>query len=230
MTTPSTPRRLRASLIGAAIAFGLAAGAIATEGAAEPLLVRLQAKIDSLDSLKGRFVQHLDSRSLGRARRESGRFVIRKPASMRWEYEDPERKIAVTDGSTTWLHLPEDREVQIGRYPEDGDGSAASLLSGRVRLDRDFTSRQPAAEEAPGPPGVAGGVTLVLEPIRPMEEYESLILTVDPKRLAIRAVVLVDPLGGRMTFEFFDLEENPAIGDDLFRVEIPAGTEVIDTR
>ena len=33
-----------------------------------------------------------------------------------------------------------------------------------------------------------------------------------------------------MTFELFDLEENPVLSDDLFRFEVPEGVEVLDER
>lgn len=229
---PARPHRPVLSILVMVALFCLPAPVRGAGDPPDPVLVRLQAKIESLRSLRGRFVQRLDSRSLGRALAESGRFAIRKPGAMRWEYEEPERKIAVTDGTTTWLHLVEENEVQIGTYPEGGEGSAASLLSGRMRLDRDFTSRRLTPEEAAGagPTGVAGGLTLLLEPRAPTEEFESLMLTLDPVRLEIRAIVLVDSLGGRMTFEFFDLEENPPIDDAFFRFEIPAGAEVVDMR
>ena len=195
----------------------------------DPLLGRLQAKMQRLETLTGRFVQRLESRGLGRARVESGKFAIRKPASMRWEYEKPEKKLAVTDGETTWLHLPEDNEVQVGRYPQGGGAAASSLLAGRLGLDEDFTARRLTAEEA-GPQGVAGAVVLRLEPIELQEEFEALLVAVDPTALIVRRLTMLDSVGGRMTFEFFDIVENAPLDDALFHFEIPQGVEVLDTR
>lgn len=195
----------------------------------DPIIAQLQAKMQRLASLRGRFTQRLESRGLGRARVETGRFVIRKPGSMRWEYEKPEKKLAVTDGETTWLHLPEDKEVHVGRYPTGGGAAASTLLAGRLRLDEDFIARRLTAEES-GPPGVAGAVVIHLTPVNPQEEFEALLLAMDPKSLLVRRLTVMDALGGRMTFEFFDLEENVVLDDALFRFEMPRGVEVIDTR
>ncbi len=197
--------------------------------AGDPLVARLQAKMQSLESLSGRFVQRLESRGLGRARVESGKFAIRKPASMRWEYEKPEKKLAVTDGETTWLHLPEDNEVHVGRYPQGGGAAASSLLAGRLRLDVDFAVRRLTPEES-GPQGAAGAIVLRLEPKGAQEEFEALLVAVDPAALIVRRLTLLDAIGGRMTFEFFDLTENAPLDDALFRCEMPRGVEVLDTR
>jgi outer membrane lipoprotein carrier protein len=201
----------------------------APRAAADPLIARLQAKMQRLESLSGRFVQRLESRGLGRARVESGRFAIRKPASMRWEYEKPEKKLAVTDGETTWLHLPEDNEVHVGRYPQGGGAAASSLLAGQLRLDEDFSARRLTAGEA-GPQGAVGAVVIRLEPIEPREEFEALLVAVDPHELSVRRLTLLDAIGGRMSFEFFDLVEDAVLDDALFRFEMPPGVEVLDTR
>lgn len=195
----------------------------------DPLVASLQEKMERLTSLRGRFVQRLESRGLGRARIESGRFAIRKPGSMRWEYEKPEKKLAITDGRTTWLHLPEDNEVHVGRYPEDGGAAASSLLAGRLRLDEDFATRRMTPDES-GPMGAAGVVAIHLTPRASREEFDALVMAVDPKSLTVRRLTVIDAIGGRMTFEFFDLEENAVLDDALFAFEMPRGAEVVDTR
>ena len=222
-------RRIAWYALPAGLLFCAAAVAGEPATAPDPLLAQLQVKMQRLESLRGRFAQRLESRGLGRARVETGKFAIRKPGSMRWEYEKPEKKLAVTDGETTWLHLPEDNEVHVGRYPTGGGAAASSLLAGRLRLDEDFVARRLTAEES-GPQGVAGAMVIHLTPANPQEEFEALLLAVDPKSLQVRRLTVLDALGGRMTFEFFDLEENAVLDDSLFRFEMPRGVEVIDTR
>src|SRR6185503_10918364 len=78
---------------------------------ADAIVERLQARLDRMATLKGRFVQTLDSKSLGRPRTEEGRFCLKKPSFMRWDYERPEEKLALLDGTHSWLYLPADREV-----------------------------------------------------------------------------------------------------------------------
>jgi len=219
-------------MLGAAVAMAVPGAAPGAGAGIDPLAVRLQASLDAMTSLKGRFVQSLDSRSLGRPRSERGTFAIRKPAMMRWDYEEPERKVAITDGRETWLYLPEDREVHRGTLDRDGAGAAALLLAGKLRLDKDFYSRVLSGDdlEEVGPQGVAGAVVLELAPVNRAEEFERLIVAVDPERLLIRRVTVVDSLGGRMIFELHDLDRNVPLPDELFRFEVPPGVDVIDER
>ena len=206
-----------------------AAGAPAPAAPAGEIVERLQARLDRMTTLKGRFVQTLDSKSLGRPRTEEGRFCLKKPAFMRWDYERPEEKLALLDGTHSWLYLPADHEVYRGLMKDVEHSSApALLLSGRLRLDDDFVSRLLPASEA-GPQGVAGAVPLELKPKKPSEEFERLVLALDA-RMQIRRLTVFDALGGRMVFDLFDLEEDTVLPDDLFYFTIPAGVDVIENR
>jgi outer membrane lipoprotein carrier protein len=194
----------------------------------DPILSRLQARLDKLTSLRGRFVQSLDSASLGRPRTEQGRFMIRRPDRMRWEYESPEKKLAVVDGRNAWLYLPEEAEAHRG--PADsGQSGALGLLSGALRLDRDFGSRRPGPKElAAELPLPAGTVVIELTPHRADLDFQKLLLAVDPDRLQIRKLIVIDPLGDRMSFTFSDLEEDVALQDSLFHFEPPPGVRVVE--
>ena len=203
--------------------------------ASEPdsLALRLQLKLDRVVAVKGRFVQRLDSASLGHPRSEKGRFFLKKPSMMRWEYEEPERKLAITDGVVTWFYLPAEKEVHRGRVQgSEGTGAASMLLSGGLRIDRDFTVRTLAADDPDTAmaAGHAGVEVLELLPRRGREEFDRVLLTVDPRELQIRRFTLIDALGDRMIFELHDLEENVDLADELFRFAPPAGVEIIELR
>jgi len=199
-----------------------------TARGSDPLLSRLQARLDKLTTLRGRFVQSLDSASLGRPRTEHGRFMIRRPDRMRWEYESPEKKLAVIDGRNTWLYLPEEAEAHRGSAAGAGQSGALALLSGSLRLDRDFTSRRPGntelAAELPLP---ARTVVIELVPHRTDLDFQKLLLAVDPDRLQIRKLIVIDPLGDRMSFTFSDLEEDVPLPESLFHFEPPPGVSVV---
>jgi len=220
-----------ALLVTATLAAASGGGASrAGAGGPDPLLGRLQARLDSIKSLKGRFVQSLDSKSLGRSLTEEGRFCMKKPSRMRWDYEKPEVKLAILDGRDSWLYIPADREVYKGAIEDlEQSGAAALLLAGRLRLDTGFTARRLTPEQA-GPQGVAGAVAIELKPRRHSEEFDRLILAVEPDRVQIRRITVIDAIGGKMVFDLFDLDEDPVLSDDLFRFEVPSGVELIENR
>jgi outer membrane lipoprotein-sorting protein len=114
----------------AGAAMRLAAGADAAETeAARRVLERVEARLRGLGSLRGRFVMSFTSSGLGVPQTERGRFAIRRPDRMRWDYTDPERKIAVSDGMHTWLYLPEDHLVYPTPEAAPGAGTWCSCCA-----------------------------------------------------------------------------------------------------
>ncbi len=75
-----------------------------------------------------------------------------------------------------------------------------------------------------------GAEVLELKPREAGEEFDRLIVAVDPVTSLIRRLTVVDSLGGRMIFELYDLVENAPLPDSLFRFEPPPGVDVIDER
>ena len=72
-----------------------ALGAAASAEEESPALAALQRWLDGTKDLQARFEQSLLSSALGAGPSESGRIYLRRPGRMRWEYTDPEAKIAV---------------------------------------------------------------------------------------------------------------------------------------
>src|SRR6185503_16567129 len=79
------PARAAATVVCSLLFVGVVlTSARGAEPAPDPLVTKLQDRLDHLTSLQGEFVQTLSSSGLGRTRTESGRFWIRKPNLMRW--------------------------------------------------------------------------------------------------------------------------------------------------
>ena len=175
----------------------------------------LQRWLDGTRQLQCNFVQELLSGALGSGLKESGRLYIARPGRMRWDYLEPERKVALIDGQRTSLYVEEDRELVHGRL--DGEGELLpALLVGEGRLAGLFDAELLAASRA--------GVELRLVPLRPGEVVEEVILTLDPGDYAIRSAEVLDPAGNRMRYSFSELRRNRGLPPDVFRFEPPAGT------
>ncbi len=182
--------------------------------------VRVQAWLDSWQSLTGAFQQVLSSPTLPSDQVESGTFAVVRPDRMRWDYREPERKLALTDGVWTWLYVPADRQVIRGRLDRLREDSAVSLLlSGSLRLHEAFTVE--AAGMGPD------GIRLAL---RPRQESEA-IARVDLRATAAGEVLeftVVDPSGNRVTWRFQDLRLDPRVDPGRFRFQVPPGVEIQD--
>ncbi len=165
-----------------------------------------------------RFSQSYRSGLLGREITERGVVQIKAPGRMRWEYKDPEPKLFVTDGRTSYFYVPADKQVVVSEQ-DVKHSLAARLLSGKGGLLDEFT----ASLEEPVEEGV---LRLRLVPRQPQADIERALVDVEP-RGRIRAILLEDLQGNRTRFRFEDVRENTGLADRLFRFEPPKGVEVI---
>jgi outer membrane lipoprotein carrier protein len=186
--------------------------------AARGLVRRIEERHARASDLVARFTQSYRSGMLGREVVERGVVSIKRPGRMRWEYEDPEPKLFVSDGRTFYFYVPADRQVVVSE--QDAERSLAGrLLSGRGGLLEEFT----ASLDEPLEEGV---LRVRLVPLRPQAEVERAFVDAEPSGL-IRSILLEDVQGNRSRFRFEGVRENTRLRDELFRFQVPAGVEVI---
>ncbi|HJQ96689.1 MAG TPA: outer membrane lipoprotein carrier protein LolA, partial [Candidatus Polarisedimenticolaceae bacterium] len=127
----------------------------------------LQGWLDGTTRLEANFRQALISGALGTTTAESGRMYLERPGRLRWDYLDPEKKIALLVGDRTTLYLEEDRQMIRGRLEASGS-LFPRLLAGRDRVEEEFEARLIATPKTGGayrlqlvPRGEAAGLSQV---------------------------------------------------------------------
>src|SRR5271155_3049601 len=66
---------------------------------------------------------------------ESGTVYFSRPGRMRWEYESPESKLFLVDGTNVWFYVPADRTASRARLKESSDWrTPVALLAGKADL------------------------------------------------------------------------------------------------
>ena len=193
------------------------------------LIRRIEDHHRSLPHFAARFEQRFTPRIFGRERVETGTLRVRNPGRMRWEYDDPEPKVFVTDGETTWFHVPADQQVVVGALGTDegaaGRASPLRILTGEAAIldhfDAFLAGNLPSADD-----GAAGLTAVLLSPREP-GEIASLRLEVEEGSGRIEAIATEDPEGNRTEFRFSDFTFGDLPPDSLFRFTIPPGTEVL---
>jgi outer membrane lipoprotein carrier protein len=173
--------------------------------------------------MKGRFVQTFTSSGLGVPQSEGGRFFLSRPDLMRWDYTTPERKTAVSDGTHTWLYMPEDEVVYKGSVAEWRSSGAFSILAGGSLIDE----YEPVEAEA-ATAQRHGDVVLTVRPRKERDDLSTLVLEIEPKDLHLVSVTAVDGAGNRISVIFSDVEEDMRLDRDLFSFTPPAGARIID--
>jgi len=197
----------------------------ATEPDVQALVERVQAHYDALDGFEAAFTQRYERKILRKTVEESGRVVVKKPGRMRWEYQTPEEKLFVTDGSRSYFYLPVENQVMVSHHPDGAmgmeEGSPFELLAGRSRMTDSFAFFASDAEPT------RGGEMLHLIPTRRHEEFEDVEIEVDPDSGELMRVVLIDAQRNRTEFIFENMQTGIDLPESLFQFTVPAGVEVV---
>ena len=223
--------------LGLAIAFSLPAAVLpAAAGQGSParapdpeavaLIERVEAYHQSLPHFEAGFEQRFSPRIFGRDRIEAGRITVKRPARMRWDYESPERKVFVSDGESTWFHVPADQQVVVGSLgdgigEESGSPNPLHFLTGDATILDHFDALVAAGQSDPGLR------TISLIPRTANGEITALSLTVSAANGRIETIEFEDLEGNRTIFRFSDFRFGAAPEDSLFIFTIPPGTDVV---
>jgi outer membrane lipoprotein carrier protein len=188
---------------------------------AADLASRVQKRYDTIRDFTANFVHSYEGGILRRKVVERGVVQIKKPGRMRWDYQSPDKKLFVSDGTQMYLHEVAPNHVTVFPVPRGDDAATAVLfLAGRGNVARDFVVGHEAG-------GSADTHVLRLTPKAPERDYDWLVLHVDRASYQIRTLSAADAQGGRQTFEFSNIRENTGLADRVFAFSIPRGADVV---
>ncbi|MBL9042490.1 MAG: outer membrane lipoprotein carrier protein LolA [Myxococcales bacterium] len=187
------------------------------------VVTQLQKSYESIGSLRAKFAQTL-SGPMGK-RQASGTVALKKPGKMRWDYEKPEKKLFIADGTTLWVYEPEDEQAYKQPLSSSQLPAQVSFLFGRGKLPEEFEISYYDDQ----PLGESGDLVLRLVPKVASAQYRHLLFVVQPKTFLVKETVLFDQQGGQNHLVFSAIEPNPKAGvdDARFAFTPPPETKII---
>jgi outer membrane lipoprotein carrier protein len=143
---------------------------------------------------------------------------------MRWEYEEPDRQIIITDADKLWIYRPEDNQVMTGNAPTFfKDGKGASFLSD-IRLIRqkfDISLEQGKPEESDL------FYHLKLIPLEKTLDISMIHLMISQKTFNVLQVSTLNSYGDETRIDLINSAFGVNLEDSLFSFEIPEGVDVL---
>src|ERR1700723_3473798 len=112
----------------------------------------IEARYNHASKLKATFYeQYSDGKGGGSA--ESGTVYFSKPGRMRWEYESPEQKLFIVDGTNVWFYFPADHTASRAKIGESSDWrTLLAFLTGKADLSKLCRSIQLVASDGENHP------------------------------------------------------------------------------
>jgi outer membrane lipoprotein carrier protein len=186
------------------------------------LAEKVDRHYNNLQSLRSHFVE--EYRGAGMSRSEAGTLYLKKPGKMRWDYEQPRKKLFLSDGKTAWFYVP--GEQQARRAPVnklDDLRSPLRFLLGKTKLMKEFNQLNIAPNVSP----VQSGDIVLRGAPKGMEDRVSQVsLEVTPEG-RIDRITLEEVDGSITDFKLSEEVENLPVADNLFHFAPPAGVEVV---
>jgi outer membrane lipoprotein carrier protein len=187
----------------------LAVPAPAEAGQAEDLLSSFQQWLDATRDLSGQFEQELLSGAMGTGIEESGRWFLRRPGQLRFDYLRPENKVALVNGVETLLWIEADDYAERGTL-DSQNNLLMALLTAEQPLEEFFEAGIDVE------PVRRGHTRLRLVPIEQDDALTELILTLPLDGEGLAAVEVLDASGNRIFYRFSGLRRNRGVSAELF--------------
>jgi outer membrane lipoprotein carrier protein len=228
--------RFLAFVVCAAFALALPVKASGPDAAA--IRHGLEARYQHARTLRAAFFEEYNDGS-GGVQAESGTVYFSRPGRMRWEYESPEQKLFLVDGTNAWFYVPADHTASHAKLKESSDWrTPIALLVGKADLAQlcrnievvdgfsdSGASAQPE-KESPSP----GDTVLRCTPRGESAEAaskEPIFLEVDPESYLTR-VVIHEPGNVTTEFRFGNWQENIPLAEVKFHFVAPSGVSIVD--
>ena len=212
----------------------LLAAAIAISPDVNTVRRDLESRYHSAKTLKAAFFEKY-SDGHGGITAESGTVYFSRPGRMRWEYQSPQEKLFLVDGTNAWFYVPMDRTASRARMKESSDWrTPLALLAGKANLSELCRKLElMGADSAFENPLTPGNALLRCVPRdNPGEDSAAatpveVLLEVDREAWLVR-VVIRQPGTVEIEFRFGNWEENVAIPEVKFHFQPPPGVAVVD--
>jgi outer membrane lipoprotein carrier protein len=200
----------------------------------------LESRYEHAHTLKASFFERY-SDGKGAVQSESGTVYFSRPGRMRWDYESPEPKLFLVDGTNVWFYVPADRSVSRAKMKQSSDWrTPIALLVGKADLSRLCRSIEivAPASSAGGKPEdhrLQDGDTVLRctprnssgDSTDATDSLHEVLLETDPQARLVR-VVLREAGNIETEFRFGNWEENIPIPEAQFHFQPPSGVTVVD--
>src|SRR3954454_13622293 len=184
----------------------------------------VQKRYDAAADFRAHFSQTLTNPTFKRKTALSGEVLLKKPGKMRWNYQTPDVKMYLADGTRLWLYEPEDHQAFKQDLKSSQLPAALAFLTGKGKLADEF---EIAFSNTPGV-GTARDYVLSLHARQAQPQVKEITFVVDPETFLVPESVLVDGQGNVNDMLFSDIKINGGMSDATFKWSPPAGTRVID--
>ncbi len=208
------------------VCLSLSSAALASD--VDDVVRQVDDRYAKTEDLQGTFTQETIIEGFETGFQSAGKFYLKKPGLLRWDYLEPSKEHIYVDGDEVMMYVPEHQQVVKGALTQMAASKGPlALLLGVGKLAQQFTISEAASDST----NSAGLPRLTLIP-KPDGDTAPTIKNIElqllPDSYLIQTITLYETSGNISRVRFEDLQVNQELAADLLRFTIPPDVVVVD--
>ena len=216
---------LRLIVFGAIVVLIHGAGAVASD--VDDVVSRVDDRYAKTQDLQGEFTQETIIEGFETGFKSTGRFYLKKPGLLRWDYLEPSKENIYVDGDEVMMYVPEHQQVVKGTLTQIAASKGPlALLLGVGKLAKQFTVMEsPEASSDPQIPSL----TLFPKPDGDtVPTIKKILLQLFPDSYLIQAITIFETSGNISRVHFDHIQVNQGLATNLLKFTLPPDVVVVD--
>ena len=216
---------LRHIVFGAIVVLGHGMGALASN--VDDVVGRVDDRYAKTQDLQGEFTQETVIEGFETGFKSTGRFYLKKPGLLRWDYLEPSKEHIYVDGDEVMMYVPEHQQVVKGTLTQIAASKGPlALLLGVGKLSKQFTVLEsPEASSDSTIPDV----TLIPKPDGDTAPtIKKILLQLFPDSYLIQTITIFEASGNISRVHFDHIQVNQGLSPNLLKFTLPPDVVVVD--
>ena len=178
---------------------------------------KLDSFLKDLSTLSARFEQSVLDTENARVGRFQGNLYINRPGQFRWDYTEPDTREILADGDTVYIIDDELEQITYVSQERALKGTPASVLINQGDMNERFEVIDIGESQSMD--------WLELIPRDEDSQFVRILLAFSGPDM--RRLEMTDKLGQITRFQFFEIQRNPKLEEDLFKFKRRQGFDFL---
>ena len=179
-------------------------------------ILKIQKAYENIKDISGSFIQKSYITDLKRTDTFKGRFFIKMPLQMKWDYKGENAQEVFINNDEITIYQKKEKQAFRGKFDRDTYGQAPiALLSGFGKIQEEFSVSNKNGR-------------LLLKPKKPLGGILSIEIKPSQDKFPIRSFIINDSHSNRIEMTLNDIKINTGLEDELFRPSIPKDVTIYE--
>lgn len=217
---------LRRIVFGAIVVLGYGVSALASN--VDDVVGRVDDRYAKTQDLQGEFTQETIIEGFETGFKSMGRFYLKKPGLLRWDYLEPSKEHIYVDGDEVMMYVPEHQQVVKGTLTQIAASKGPlALLLGVGKLSKQFTVLE--SPEVSSDSQQIPDLTLIPKPDGDtVPTIKKILLQLFTDSYLIKAITIFETSGNVSRVHFDHIQVNQGLSPNLLKFTLPPDVVVVD--